>query len=71
MDISKLLSKCLGAVAVSGLLGGVVLAADMPLKALPPAPVPVCTWCGFYVGGNAGYVNARDNNFSCISRNSI
>jgi outer membrane immunogenic protein len=48
-----------------------VLAADMPLKALPPAPVPVCTWCGFYVGGNAGYVNARDNNFSCISRNSI
>src|ERR1700747_595900 len=31
-------------------------AADMPLKAptLPP-PVPIYSWTGFYVGGNAGY----------------
>ena len=28
-------------------------AADMALKA-PPPPVPVCNWCGWYVGVNAG-----------------
>jgi outer membrane immunogenic protein len=30
------------------------LAADMAVKA-PPAPVPVYSWAGFYVGGNIGY----------------
>ena len=30
------------------------LAADMPVKALPPPPV-VPNWTGFYVGGNLGY----------------
>jgi outer membrane immunogenic protein len=29
-------------------------AADMALKA-PPPPAPVCVWCGWYVGVNAGY----------------
>jgi outer membrane immunogenic protein len=32
---------------------GAALAADMPLKAAPP-PVPVCTWCGFYIGVDGG-----------------
>ena len=32
---------------------GAVLAADMAVKA-PPPPVPVCIWCGAYIGGNAG-----------------
>jgi outer membrane immunogenic protein len=32
------------------------MAADMPVKARPmPAPPPVPTWSGFYVGLNAGY----------------
>lgn len=31
-----------------------VLAADMALKA-PPVPAATCTWCGWYVGLNAGY----------------
>ena len=28
-------------------------AADLPVKALPP-PVPICAWCGWYVGLNLG-----------------
>lgn len=28
------------------------VAADMPVKALPPAPLP--SWSGFYIGGNVG-----------------
>jgi outer membrane immunogenic protein len=33
---------------------GSALAADMPLP-LPPIVVPVCIWCGWYVGLNGGY----------------
>jgi outer membrane immunogenic protein len=33
--------------------GGLALAADMVVKAPPPAPVN--SWTGFYVGGNIGY----------------
>ncbi len=35
-------------------------AADMPVKALPMSP-PLCAWCGFYVGLNAGYVNSQNS----------
>jgi outer membrane immunogenic protein len=38
----------------------VASAADMPLKAPPPAPVPVYSWTGFYVGGNLGVGVGRD-----------
>jgi outer membrane immunogenic protein len=37
------------------------LAADIAVKAPPPAPAPVCIWCGFYVGLSAGYGWSRDN----------
>jgi outer membrane immunogenic protein len=30
------------------------IAADMPVKA-PPAPAPVYTWTGSYIGGNIGW----------------
>jgi outer membrane immunogenic protein len=33
---------------------GSVFAADMAVKAPPPAVAPACIWCGFYVGLNAG-----------------
>jgi outer membrane immunogenic protein len=42
------------AVAVAGLIGTPAFAADMPLKAPPPAPAPVYNWTGWYVGVNAG-----------------
>lgn len=41
----------LGVVAAA-FLSSAALAADMPVKA-PPA-VPVCNWCGFYIGVNGG-----------------
>lgn len=47
----------LGLVAIGALIAGPAMAADlgtrMPLKA-PPAPAPVATWTGCYVGGNVG-----------------
>src|SRR5262245_23144309 len=45
------------------MLGGAAQAADMPVKAPPPAPAPVFyNWTGFYIGGHIGgaFVN-RDN----------
>jgi outer membrane immunogenic protein len=40
-----------GALAFSGSAA----AADMAVKAPPPASAPAYSWTGFYVGGNAGY----------------
>jgi outer membrane immunogenic protein len=31
------------------------IGADMLVKAPPPAPAPIYSWTGFYVGGNIGY----------------
>jgi outer membrane immunogenic protein len=48
----------LASVALLG-FAGAASAADLPVRAAPPAPiiasVPVFTWTGFYVGVNAGY----------------
>jgi outer membrane immunogenic protein len=38
---------------VVGLIAGPAWAADMAVKAVPPAPV--YSWTGFYLGGNIGY----------------
>jgi outer membrane immunogenic protein len=46
------LSAMLLALATTG-----AMAADMPVKARP-APVPVFTWSGCYVGGNAGWIGS-------------
>jgi outer membrane immunogenic protein len=41
-------------VAGVALIGAPAFAADMPVKAPPPAPAPVYNWTGWYVGLNAG-----------------
>jgi outer membrane immunogenic protein len=43
-------------IAAAGLVALAVpaLAADMPVKASPPAPLPEWTWTGFYVGVEGG-----------------
>ncbi len=47
-------------IAALGLIGTAAFAADMAVKARPPgpaapAPAPVYSWTGFYIGGNVGY----------------
>jgi outer membrane immunogenic protein len=38
----------------AGMLGGAAQAADMPLKAPPPAAPVMYNWTGFYIGGHIG-----------------
>jgi outer membrane immunogenic protein len=58
-----------GIAAIAGLailMATPVLAADMAMKAPPPAPIadPPVNWTGFYLGGNAGgvWATTSDNN---------
>ncbi len=48
-------------VAMAALLAGPAMAADMQVKARPPAPAPVAVynWTGCYIGGNVGFGRAR------------
>jgi outer membrane immunogenic protein len=51
-------------VAISTLaLAQMATAADMAVKAPPPA-APVCVWCGWYIGLNAGWVGSANNNIT-------
>jgi len=57
----------LGSVAALAMISS-AMAADLPVKAPPPAPVmaPVWNWSGFYIGINGGYSwghSSRDLNF--------
>ena len=42
------------AIAAIALIGTPAFAADMAVKAPPPAPAPVYNWTGWYVGVNVG-----------------
>jgi outer membrane immunogenic protein len=48
------MKKLATAIAAIALIGTPASAADMPVKAPPPAPAPVYSWTGFYLGGNFG-----------------
>jgi outer membrane immunogenic protein len=48
------MKKLFAAIAALGLIGTPALAADMAVKAPPPAPAPIYSWTGWYVGGNVG-----------------
>jgi outer membrane immunogenic protein len=49
------ISKLIGSVAVAAILGiGAASAADLPMKAPPPAVAPVWSWTGIYIGGDVG-----------------
>jgi len=48
--------------AFAALIGTPALAADMPVKAAP-LPAPLCVWCGWYIGVNAGWVGPADASF--------
>jgi outer membrane immunogenic protein len=45
--------RLLSGIAITALMAGSALAADMPLKAAPP-PVLTYDWSGFYIGGVIG-----------------
>ena len=46
----------LGSVGLVAMLAGPAMAADMPIKAPPPAPVAYYDWTGAYIGFNVGEV---------------
>jgi outer membrane immunogenic protein len=58
----------LASVALFG-FAGAASAADLPMRAAPPAPIiaaaPIFTWTGFYVGVNAGY-GWSNNDFDVV-----
>jgi outer membrane immunogenic protein len=45
------------ALAFAAALANTAIAADMPVKAPPPAPAPVYAWTGCYIGGNIGWAD--------------
>lgn len=48
------MKKVLLLAATAAFMATPVLAAELPLKAPPAPPLPVCVWCGFYIGANVG-----------------
>jgi outer membrane immunogenic protein len=59
--------QLLAGVAITALLGGSALAADMPVKAPPLPGCPGCNWNGFYVGVNVGGSIGHDRGLDAIS----
>jgi outer membrane immunogenic protein len=53
-EMKNFLLATVGLVALFG-MAAPASAADMPVKAPPPPPVPIFSWTGFYIGGNGGW----------------
>src|SRR6478752_4693114 len=59
--MKRLLLATVGLVALC--TAGTAMAADMAVKAPPPAPIiPIYNWTGFYIGGNGGWAQ----NHNCV-----
>ena len=57
--MKKILLSTLGLIALG--VAAPASAADMAVKAPPPAPLPVIyNWSGFYIGGNGGWGNSHN-----------
>src|SRR6476620_11313892 len=57
--MKSFLLATVGLVALIG-MAAPASAADMAVKAPPPAPLPVIyNWSGFYIGGNGGWGQSR------------
>ena len=55
------MKKFLLSTTILAALTGSAVAADMAVKAPPPAPLPVIyNWTGFYIGANGGWGQSRD-----------
>jgi outer membrane immunogenic protein len=70
----------LGSVALAAMLAGPAMAADMPMKAPPAAPVLLYDWSGLYVGASIGgmwydmnhtFPNTPAGNFSTSGSDAI
>ena len=58
--MKNFLLATVGLVALVG-MAAPASAADMAVKAPPPAPLPVIyNWSGFYIGGNGGWGQSRN-----------
>jgi outer membrane immunogenic protein len=68
----QIITALLSATALSIAGGLTAFAADMPVKAAPPAPVAVYDWGGLYVGGNIGYGwGSSDPNLTFVDTNLV
>jgi outer membrane immunogenic protein len=59
----------LGSVALTAMIAGPAMAADMPLKA--PPPVPVFSWTGCYIGIQGGYGAGSSRHTSAGATNGV
>ena len=63
-----MIKKLLLSMVVLSATAATSFAADLPSRRAPPVyippPIPVFTWTGFYIGGNAGYAFDANNSFA-------
>lgn len=63
-----MIRKLLLSTVVLSASAATAFAADLPSRRAPPVyvppPIPVFTWTGFYIGGNAGYAFDANNQFA-------